>query len=226
MIQYARIPVKVNLPPIQAEVMAITRDWIPHFNRVNYEGEWSVLPLRTPGGRTDMIIPDIMEEVEYQDTSLLQQCPSLQQLLHWFECPLLSVRLMNLKKGSVIKPHRDPELCFEQGEVRLHIPIFTNEGVSFYSEEQLLNMREGECWYVNVNLPHRVENKGVSDRVHLVIDCGVNDWIKALFEKSDCTLVDPSRYEAETAMIIAELKRQNTPVSLQLARDLESQVRI
>jgi hypothetical protein len=38
-------------------------------------------------------------------------------------------------------------------------------------------MKEGECWYLNFNLPHRVKNSGTADRIHLVIDCVVNDWL-------------------------------------------------
>jgi hypothetical protein len=43
-------------------------------------------------------------------------------------------------------------------------------------------MREGECWYVNFNLAHAVENRGASDRVHLVIDGLVNDWVRTVFD--------------------------------------------
>ena len=38
-----------------------------------------------------------------------------------------------------------------------------------------LPMGEGECWYINFNLPHRIHNRGTTDRVHLVIDCVLND---------------------------------------------------
>jgi hypothetical protein len=32
--------------------------------------------------------------------------------------------------------------------------------------------------YLNVNLPHRVAHRGAADRIHLVIDCVVNDWLR------------------------------------------------
>jgi hypothetical protein len=45
-------------------------------------------------------------------------------------------------------------------------------------------MAEGECWYLNVNQPHRVENRGSADRVHLVLDCVVDEWLRALFARA------------------------------------------
>ena len=38
---------------------------------------------------------------------------------------------MRLAPGSVIKEHRDHDLCFEDGMVRIHIPVVTNAGVDF-----------------------------------------------------------------------------------------------
>lgn len=39
-------------------------------------------------------------------------------------------------------------------------------------------MQRGELWYMNINLSHTVENRGGSHRVHLVIDCVVNDRLR------------------------------------------------
>jgi len=42
-------------------------------------------------------------------------------------------------------------------------------------------MGPGEAWYLNFDLVHRVENNGAEERVHLVIDCVVNDWLAGFF---------------------------------------------
>ena len=49
-----------------------------------------------------------------------------------------------------------------------------------YSTTDWLNgapvpMQLGEAWYLNLNLRHRVENVGSAARIHLVVDCVVND---------------------------------------------------
>jgi aspartyl/asparaginyl beta-hydroxylase (cupin superfamily) len=87
------------------------------------------------------------------------------------------VRFLRLAAGSVIREHRDPGLRFEEGVFRLHIPVRTNPEVEFRVGGELLQMAEGECWYVNFDLPHALVNRGGSDRVHLVVDGVVDDAV-------------------------------------------------
>jgi hypothetical protein len=54
---------------------------------------------------------------------------------------------------------------------------------------QRVVMNEGECWYNDFNLPHSVANHGTTDRVHLVIDCVLNDWLRALFAASGASVL-------------------------------------
>jgi hypothetical protein len=56
--------------------------------------------------------------------------------------------------------------------------------VSFFLAGERLLMNEGESWYLNFNLPHRVENRSCADRIHLVLDCVLNDWLRARFPVS------------------------------------------
>jgi hypothetical protein len=89
------------------------------------------------------------------------------------------VRLLKLGPGSVIKEHRDHALGLEDGIARIHIPILSNPDVEFVLNSQRVVMDEGESWYLNFNLPHRVVNRGSRERVHLVVDCTVNAWLHA-----------------------------------------------
>ncbi len=41
-------------------------------------------------------------------------------------------------------------------------------------------MRPWQCLYLRLSDPHSVVNRGDTDRVHLVIDAPVNDWIESL----------------------------------------------
>jgi mannose-6-phosphate isomerase-like protein (cupin superfamily) len=69
--------------------------------------------------------------------------------------------------------------------VRLHIPVVTNPEVEFVLNGVRVEMKEGECWYHNFNLPHRVANRGTVDRVHLVLDCVLNDWLREVLLSAD-----------------------------------------
>ena len=164
---------------LQADLAGIVAtDYVPHFNTRYYQGDWSVVPLRSIGGRADQIYPDPTKKNAFADTPLLARCPYVREVLGAFPCPQQAVRFLRLKAGSVVKEHTDLDLGFEDGEVRLHIPVITNPGVEFILNHVRVVMNEGECWYLNVNQPHRVANHGANDRIHLVIDCVLNDWLR------------------------------------------------
>jgi hypothetical protein len=156
-------------------------EWVDHFNKSIYEGDWSGVALRSVGGAPMQLYPDPTATGSFADTALLARCPYYQTVLRTFECPLTAVRLLRLKAGSSIREHRDYRLGYEDGEVRLHIPVLTNPAVAFFLNGQRVWMEEGECWYLNVNLKHRVDNQSTTDRIHLVIDCVVNEWLAAFF---------------------------------------------
>jgi aspartyl/asparaginyl beta-hydroxylase len=222
-IRYARLPITPDINTMQHEVTALTSHWTPHFNTRHYEGQWTVLPLRSPGGQTSHIVPDLMQyNTTYTDTLLMQQCPAIINLLSHLHCTFMSVRLLNLQSGSVIKEHRDHELSFENGEARLHFPVFTNAQVEFYVDNQLVQMQEGDCWYINAQLPHRVANYGNADRIHLVVDCVVNDWLTEVFNRSQVSHVPQPQSNINKQRIIEELRQQNTEHANRLADEMEN----
>jgi hypothetical protein len=222
MIKYARLPLQLNINQLQASTTALLSNYtgMPHLNSSQYTGRWDVIALRSPGGDVNNAAPDLMGAAAFVDTPLLQQMPVVQQFLQGLNCGIMAVRLLNLKAGAEIKPHRDLDLCFEQGEARLHIPIFTNTQVEFFIEDERIIMQPGQCWYINANLTHRVINAGVTDRVHLVIDCAVNAWLKNIFEQGEITTAQQPQNIDETKKIIAELRRMNTDAANKLADGL------
>ena len=167
----------------------------------------------------------------YGDTVFLQNSPYLQTVLNTFHCPLQAVRLLKLNAGAVIKEHRDAELNYEKGEIRLHIPIVTHTDVEFYLDKERMHLKEGECWYMNFNLPHNIVNNSSLDRVHLVIDAIVNDWVKQLFLSS--SIVVKKHIQETTSQHTPEVKRQminhlremNTTVSNKMADALEIELK-
>ncbi len=164
-------------------------EWTEHFVKQNYEGDWSAIPLRSPVGETHpirMIYSD-PSATEFVDTIYLKQCPYFQEILAAFKCEITSVRLMKLSAGSIIKQHSDYDLCYEDGAVRFHIPVVTNAEIEFYLNNERVILNAGECWYLRLSDPHRVNNFTKQDRVHLVVDATVNDWITEIFSKASQT---------------------------------------
>jgi aspartyl/asparaginyl beta-hydroxylase len=153
--------------------------WIKHFVRQNYDGDWSVIPLRGQAGATHPVMMIYADPTcrDYADTPMLAACPYFRQVLATFQAPLQAVRLMRLTAGSRIIEHSDLELSYEEGTVRIHVPVVTNADVEFYLNRSRVVLDAGSSWYLRLSDPHSVDNRGTTDRVHMVIDAQVNDWI-------------------------------------------------
>jgi hypothetical protein len=178
-----RLPLSFNPEPLVEAVRAVDEEaWYRHFLRQNYEGEWSIVPLRCAAGETHpirMIAADPSAS-EFVDTPLLEAMPAFRAPLALLPCELQSVRLMRLAPGSIIKEHFDPGMSAEEGLVRLHMPITSNPDVEFCLNDKAVTMEPGSVWYLRFADPHRIANRGSSGRVHLVIDAVVNDWLREM----------------------------------------------
>ena len=175
-----RLPLAFDASRMQADLGRFdAADWTAHYVRANYEGEWSVIPLRAARGATHplrMIYAD-PGCTDFVDTPFLARCPCFREVLAAFACPLRSARLMRLAPGSQIREHCDPGLAIEHGSVRLHVPVITSPAVEFHLNGTRVDMEAGSAWYLRLIDPHRVVNGGSSDRVHLVIDAELNGWL-------------------------------------------------
>ncbi|MCY1079996.1 aspartyl/asparaginyl beta-hydroxylase domain-containing protein [Archangium lansingense] len=180
-----RLPLRFDVRRLREDLARIApEEWVAHFNTRTYEGEWSGVALRAVGGVAGRLYPDPAASEPFADTPLLERCPEVREVLSAFACRIESVRFLKLAAGARIREHRDYRLGYEDGEVRLHVPVVTHESVGFFVSGQRVLMREGECWYVNVNQPHRVDNTGEVDRIHLVLDCVLDDWLRELFARA------------------------------------------
>lgn len=183
-----RLPLRFDPARLRADLERLeSRAWTRHFVPANYEGEWSALPLRAPVGETHPIrmISAGNHWPGYADTELLGATPYFAEVLAGLRCTVGSARLMRLGPGSIIKEHRDLDLSAEDGHARLHIPIRTSPEVDFRVGGQPVAMAAGETWYLRLSEPHSVHNRGTTDRVHLVVDAAVNDWLAALLDAGE-----------------------------------------
>ena len=205
-------------------------NWIPHFNKRAYEGNWKSIPLYAPEGDiTNIFASNHFDSPNLKPTPILSNCSYIKEVLSRIECPFLTVRLLNLAPGAVIKPHKDFELGYENGCFRLHIPIVTNPQVKFILDDTELPMHPGECWYTNVNYTHSVANHGAIDRIHLVIDGKRNEWSDSLFfslaPKESLLTPEVQSDDIDTIMrTIEELRRHENSNSEKIIKGLIDQI--
>ncbi len=231
MIKYIQLPFLFDVQKLQQETNSLlTKKWSLHYNTLEYKGNWSALPLRSVNGDANNILA-LDANNHFEDTHWMNEVPYIKEIIDQLQCPKMSVRLLNLTSGAEVHAHSDRDLYYEQGEVRLHIPIFTNELVEFYLEEERMHMCEGECWYLNLAMMHRLHNKSNTDRIHLVIDCCVNDWVINLFNSPSITIKkevsnfpEKQRDTLSQLNTIKQLREMNTHTSIRLADSLEKEL--
>jgi Aspartyl/Asparaginyl beta-hydroxylase len=172
-----RLPLRFDAEALRSDLANLPGDaWTPHFNQGIYSGDWSGVALRSVGG-TIAIYPDPTRTDEFADTEHLARCPNIAAALRRLECPLQSARLLRLGPASTIKPHDDYRLSFDDGEVRVHVPITTDDAVEFLLNGTPVDMAAGDCWYMDFTKTHSVTNRGPEARINLVVDCNVNEWL-------------------------------------------------
>ncbi len=175
MIRAAKLDLEFDAARMRAELDAL-QTWEPHFNRHYYEGDWSGVALRANNTRRTLYVDPTI--VEFRETEAAARVPYISDCLLRFPCEVRSARLLKLGTGATIREHRDDGVSIDDDEARLHVPVMTNDETEFVVADEVIPMKPGECWYINIALPHRAANRGATDRVHLVINVAVNDWLR------------------------------------------------
>jgi len=94
------------------------------------------------------------------------------------------VMLARMAPGGIIHPHEDSNPAAKWPH-KIHVPLQTNDQVSFFIGEQAYHLAEGEAVEVNNMIRHGVENRGSTDRIHLIFEYYDRDqpepeWAQAL----------------------------------------------
>jgi hypothetical protein len=79
------------------------------------------------------------------------------------------VMLARMAPGGVIHPHRDENPAAKWPH-KVHVPLQTNEDVTFFVNGIAYHFAEGEAVEVNNMGVHAVQNRGAIDRIHLIFE--------------------------------------------------------
>lgn len=227
--RWLRLPQQFEVAALQADLARLrSASWLAHYNNQAHQGDWLCLPLRSAGGRTDDIFA--ASGSDFQDTPWLADSPYFRFVLDSFACDKIAVRLMSLAPGARILPHRDAGGSFEDGVARLHIPIQTTPQVLFEIDGESVHFGVGQTWYMNANCLHAVRNDSAQERIHFVLDCVPNPWLRALFEDAGwCPnppplFDDPSIHLGNVQQVLQNLDADPSPAAQQLAAKLRGKL--
>ncbi|HAC87614.1 aspartyl/asparaginyl beta-hydroxylase domain-containing protein [Marinobacter sp.] len=182
-----RFHMKFDVERMRKELHDLENEnWLSHYDEALADG-WTTIPLVSHDGSADNAESQrIGKWGEYKRTRYVEKLPYFREILDAFACPHGRIRIMKLMPGSIIKEHRDTysEVSdYAFGQVRLHIPIVTNDKVKFIVNGHSYHLKEGRLYYVNFSKKHYVRNDGDKPRTHLVLDVKVNDFLASIFPK-------------------------------------------
>lgn len=79
------------------------------------------------------------------------------------------IMLARMAPGGVIHPHRDMNPAAKWPH-KIHVPLTTNEKVTFFVAGKGYHFPVGEAVEVNNMAVHAVKNEGDTDRIHLIFE--------------------------------------------------------
>ncbi|WP_285419497.1 aspartyl/asparaginyl beta-hydroxylase domain-containing protein [Pseudomonas sp. efr-133-TYG-5] len=165
----SRLPVTLDLPLLLQALAAIDdAAWRSHFNSAYFHGDWSGVALIAAADALSELAPGRGAPLPRRPWS---NDPRWQQALAGLPLTIVSARLLRLGPGAQIHEHRDYDLDGPDADLRLHIPLLSPPAVDFWLDGQRVPMSAGECWFLDLARPHRVDNRDTSARIHLVLDC-------------------------------------------------------
>jgi hypothetical protein len=94
------------------------------------------------------------------------------------------IMLARMAPGGVIHPHQDKNPAAKWPH-KIHLPLLTNSDVTFYVDGEPYHLPEGEAVEVNNMETHAVQNRGSTDRIHLIfeyydVDQAEPEWLEPL----------------------------------------------
>ena len=186
-------------------------DWHVHEQTgLSYvRGRYLTAPLVAAHGSANDIAT--YDSTDFRPTPILEKCPYFFDVVSRFKSSLSRVRLMQLTPGASLEEHVD---LVDQGVdfhlARFHVPIKTNPGSAMIVDGKRANMSPGECWYLDVGLPHSASNHGAEERIHLVVDCFIDDFVNELvgYDIIAHRRENAAIYQAHADKMIAEYQRE------------------
>lgn len=201
-VQEVDLAVCFALDGIQKNLSETQISFENHYSNYNKGDAWGAISLRGYSDDPFMIAkpsemndkwkaanPEMMN-AELRDTPLFEKFPSVRTLMDLIPGNKHRIRFMRLKPGGgELQRHTDqvdPDAGVTHGKLmRLHIPIKTNPDVRFTlwdynGQPKVVNMKVGECWYLDTRKPHQAGNFGTEERIHLVVDVEASDCLKKM----------------------------------------------
>lgn len=111
----------------------------------------------------------------------------LAKIRQQFNTGIRYMSFYSAKPGLVLHRHRDLTGNLIQGFIRLHIPIYTHKECYYLCGSPFnirkINAKVGNVYALDTGYLHGVVNNSSINRIHLLVELEVNDWMKYYLPK-------------------------------------------
>jgi len=180
-------------------------EMVNYLNKLNYSAvktkfnkkeQWQAISIRGYSDDISNILKPGVLDSNIQGQGLMYthlyeqpECAPIKQILWHIPANFERIRIMRLRAGTKISKHTDKvDKEIKNGNIiRIHAPLKTNEKVKMYLWEDKnkieCNLQQGRYYYTDVSKPHAVTNDADFDRLHLVIDCFINEKLEGMINE-------------------------------------------
>ncbi|CAN5356031.1 L-proline cis-4-hydroxylase [soil metagenome] len=117
-------------------------------------------------------------------TPLLQKLTELHKFLNETGFHIMGSRLLRLDPGTFLHEHRDFVYLENVPRYRLHMPLITNDQAFITSPGLNVHFKKGYLWKLDPKQTiHSACNFGDKPRIHLMLDCYVEEKLQALLDQ-------------------------------------------
>lgn len=117
-------------------------------------------------------------------TPLLLKLTELHKFLTETGFNIMGSRLLRLDPGTFLHEHRDFVYLENVPRYRLHMPLITNDQAFITSPGQNVHFKKGYLWKLDPKQTiHSACNFGKAPRIHLMLDCYVEEKLQALLDQ-------------------------------------------
>lgn len=165
-----------TLLAVRDEVVQLDEQWTNVYSEY-HTGGWQTLSLlNSTSNPSDTVI----EDCKPIETSLLQRMPQTRSLLRGLGFSYMWARLARLETDSFLLEHRDYQELKDVRRLRLHIPLVVNPFASLVINNTRIHLALGYIWKLNPLHRHGACNFGKEARIHIILDCYVDEVLDAL----------------------------------------------
>ncbi len=174
---------KVNVLEIEkiaSEISSANIDWNEPYPEYASDGLKVATLLNPTGEQNNFDYKDCQAPLK---TPLLSKLPSLDTFIEKQGFHIMGSRLLRLDPGTFLHEHRDFVYLQNIPRFRLHVPIITNPYASIITPGRRVHFKKGFIWKLDPKATvHSACNFGDQPRIHLMMDCYLNQPLSALLE--------------------------------------------